>query len=195
MGHSNVSQLFSRRSVFKDKGEDADLVRACREGDRQAFDILLSRHEKTVFNTALRMVADVDDAKDVTQTVFLKAFEHLDRFDAKYKFYSWIYRIAVNESVNLLNRRNRLGPLDERLASDWRGPAQTAQDSERHRRIQEAMMQIRPDYRSVIVLRHFMDCSYRDMSQILEVPEKTIKSRLYSARQRLREILGEQGLL
>jgi len=195
MSHSSVSQLFSRRSVFKDKGEDADLVRACRKGDRQAFDVLLSRYEKTVFNAALRMVADVDDAKDVTQTVFLKAFEHLDRFDTKYRFYSWIYRITLNESVNLLNRRKKLGPLDERCASDWRGPGQTARDNELHQHIQAAMMRIQPDYRSVIVLRHFMDCSYREMSQILDVPEKTIKSRLYSARQQLREILGEQGLL
>jgi RNA polymerase sigma-70 factor (ECF subfamily) len=175
--------------------EDTDLVRACRAGHTQAFDTLLARYEKPVFNAALRMLGDEDDAKDVTQTAFLKAFEHLDRFDAKYKFYSWIYRIALNESINLLKGRKGRRPLDERWPSDWRGPEQITRDQERHRRIQEALMQIQPDYRSVIILRHFLECSYREMGQILELPEKTVKSRLYTARQRLREVLGEKGLL
>ena len=78
--------------------EDGDrlLVQRCREGDRRAFEALVGQYEKPVFNAALRMLRNPEDARDVTQTVFLKAFEHLADYDPKYRFYSWIYRIALN---------------------------------------------------------------------------------------------------
>ena len=94
---------------------DADLVQECRKGNRKAFESLLDRYEKPVYNAAFRILCSYEDAMDVTQTVFLKAFEHLDRFDPKYKFFSWIYRIAINESINLLNKRGNPEPVNDDL--------------------------------------------------------------------------------
>jgi RNA polymerase sigma-70 factor (ECF subfamily) len=87
--------------------EDGDvrLVERCRAGDKRAFESLLVRYQKPVFNAALRMLRNRDDARDVAQTVFLKAYEHLADYDPSFKFYSWIYRVAINESINVLQRR------------------------------------------------------------------------------------------
>jgi RNA polymerase sigma-70 factor, ECF subfamily len=173
--------------------EDADLVRECLEGDAGAFGALVERHQRAIFNAALRMVNDAEDAKDISQTVFLKAYENLATYDPQYKFYSWIYRIALNESINFLNRRNRSEPLDEESKSDGIGPEDSFARLELGRMVQDALMVLTPEYRAVIVLRHFMSCSYEDISQIVQVPEKTVKSRLFTARQQLKDLLSQRG--
>ena len=81
--------------------DDQTLVVRCRNGDRAAFGALVVRYQKPVYNAALRMLRDPEDARDVTQTTFLKAFARLEDFDPRFKFFSWLYRIAINESINL----------------------------------------------------------------------------------------------
>ena len=173
--------------------DDTTLMEQCTQGDRQAFETLLIRYEKPVYNAAYRMLHSRDDAQDVTQTVFLKVYENLDQYDPKYRFFSWIYRIALNESVNVLKKTNRLEALDAETISDTRGPEQQASSEQVIKGVQTALMTIKPDYRSVVVLKHFLGCSYTEISEILEIPEKTVKSRLYTARQLLREQLEQNG--
>jgi RNA polymerase sigma-70 factor, ECF subfamily len=177
--------------------EDSDglLVQRCRGGDRRAFGTLVDRYQKPVYNAALRMLRNPEDARDVAQTVFLKVFEHLADYDPKFRFYSWIYRIAINESINVLDRRQRHAPIlgdeidDRRGAEDEVGSMQTGV------RVQRALMSIKPEYRSIIVLKHFLDLSYDDIGQVLGLPEKTVKSRLFTARQLLKDVLQESGTL
>jgi len=174
------------------KPDDTDLVLRSRNGDSAAFEALLIRYEKPVYNAAYRMLMSVEDAKDVTQTVFLKAFEHLGDFDPRYRFFSWIYRIALNESVNCLNKRTRSEELARETDTETDGPDDVMEQEIRSRQIQAALMTISPEYRSVIVLKHFLDCNYLEISQILDIPEKTVKSRLYSARQLLKSELAHR---
>lgn len=174
------------------KPDDTDLVQQSRAGDDKAFETLLTRYEKPVYNAAYRMLDNADDAKDVTQTVFLKAFEHLDDFNPRYRFFSWIYRIALNESVNCLNRRSRSETLDREPETETGRPDAAMEQEIRHRQLQAALMAIKPDYRAVIVLKHLMDCNYVEISEILRIPEKKVKSRLYSGRRLLREALSHR---
>lgn len=174
--------------------DDIKLMERCSKGDRQAFEILLVRYEKPVFNAAYRMLNSPDDARDVTQTVFLKVFEHLDQYDPKYRFFSWIYRITLNESINWLKKSNRLDALDGDTADTGGGPEQEASNAQLSEGMQAALMTISPEYRAVIVLKHLLGCSYQEISEVLEIPEKKVKSRLYSARQLLQETLTERGL-
>ena len=176
-----------------DEDSDGTLVRRCCNGDKRAFEALVVRYERPVFNAALRMLHDREEARDVAQTVFLKAYEHLAKYDPKFKFYSWIYRIALNESINALQRRRRSEPLTEQELDDHDGPDDEVGNQQASRRVQAALMTLRPDYRAVIVLKHFLDSSYEDMSEILGVPDKTVKSRLFTARQALREALNGHG--
>lgn len=173
---------------------DADLVRRSRNGDRSAFEVLLRRYERPVYNAALRMLRNPEDARDVAQTVFMKVYEHLADYDPKYRFYSWIYRIAVNESLHGLDRRHRLEPMDEDATDDHPGPDDVVGEQQTCRSVQGALMHIKSEYRTVIVLKHFLGCSYHDMSEILQLPEKTVKSRLFTARQLLKEALLDRGV-
>ena len=108
------------------------------KGERTAYEALIIRYEKPVYNAAFRMLNSTEDARDVTQTVFLKVYENLDRFDPKYRFFSWIYRIAVNESINCLKQRNRTEELTSEPATQTGGPDYATDSEQRSRRIQTA---------------------------------------------------------
>ena len=169
--------------------DDATLVRRCREGDRTAFEQLVVRYQKPVFNAALRLLRDPEDARDVAQTTFLKVYERIGDYNPSFKFYSWIYRIAINESLNALGSRKPCEGFNAEEADAAPGPERQLEGQQIGRAIEEALMRIKPELRTLIVLRHFMHLSYQDMGDILLLPEKTVKSRLYSARQLLRDRL------
>lgn len=173
---------------------DQALVEQCRRGDRKALEEMVGHYEKPVFNAAYRILGNPDDAADVTQVVFMKTFERLDQYDRKYKFFSWIYRIAINEAINQLKRGKNQQPLDDTEVAGTRGPDASAEAGDLSREIQQGLMELTEDYRTVVVLRHFSECSYRQISEILQIPEKTVKSRLYSARQIMRETLQARGV-
>lgn len=172
---------------------DQALIERCQRGDRRALEELLETYQRPVYNAAFRMLGNPEDASDVTQAVFLKVFEHLDRYDPEYKFFSWIYRIAINESINQFKRAKRETELDETEPSGARGPVEEAELDADSRRVQEALMTLQEDYRMVVVLRHFSELSYREISEVLHIPEITVKSRLYTARQLLKDRLGAGG--
>lgn len=156
---------------------------------------MFSRYERPIFNTILRMVRHRDDAQDLTQTVFVKAYEQLSSYDPRFKFYSWIYRIAVNESINHLRGRGRYEPLDGEWPSDRVGPEDALAAAELGRGVQDAMMTLSPDHRAAIVLKHFVGCSYQDIAEILGIREKVVKSRLFTARRILRDVLVARGIV
>lgn len=173
---------------------DRELIDNCMNGDRRAIEGLLFKYEKPVYNAAYRMLNSSEDARDVTQTVFLKVIENLDSYDPRYKFFSWIYRIALNESINCLKKQNRLDALEREPVSDTSGPEEQTGSEQMSQGMQTALMTIKAEYRTVIVLKHFVDCSYEEIGQILNMPEKKVKSRLYTGRQLLKEALTKSGM-
>ena len=174
--------------------DDTELLQRFRKGDREAFAALVIRYQKPIYNAAFWVLRKAEDASDVTQTVFLKVVERLDDYDPNYKFFSWIYRIAVNESLNLLRRNRREEPLDDDVelpGSERNNPESRVGAAEVSRLIRSAMMRLSTKDRVVLSLRHFSECSYQEISQILELDEKTVKSRLFEARHRLRDMLKD----
>lgn len=191
----NSSQLptnFPSPSVyFKQDSDDAALVARSASGDAAAFEILVTRYERVLFSVALRMLGDYDDARDATQGAFVKAYRSAGRFDPRFRFFSWLYRILLNECLN--TRRGR--HLHEPLAADipvQGGPLETLEASERRRRVQRALLALPVEYREVIVLRHFGEMGYDDIATTLGIATKTVKSRLYTARQRLIDLLTDE---
>jgi len=175
------------------KTDDTKLIERCRSGDRKAFEALLMQYERPVFNAAYRMLNNRDDAQDITQSVFLKVFENFDQYDPSRRFFSWIYRITLNESINWKSKTNRLTPLDIETADEGKGPDQQLDTEQASQSVQAALMTLTSDYRSVVVLKHFLGCSYTEISQVLDIPEKKVKSRLYSARQQLKDALEDRN--
>lgn len=177
-----------------DTTDDSVLVRRTLNGDRSAFETIVDRYQKAIFNLAFRMAGNIQDAEDITQSAFMKAFEKLHTYDPKYKFFSWLYRIAVNESLNCIKHKKPFEALDRDMVSGERTPDQQVHADQVSRRVQKALLQLKPDYRVVIVLRHFNGLSYQEISQSIAVPVKTVKSRLFTARQMLKDLLLQQGI-
>ena len=175
-----------------DENEERVWVARCLKGDASAFEPLVARYERALFAVALRLVANYEDARDVTQNAFIRAYEHLDSFDPDRRFFSWVYRIAVNESLNL--RRSR---RPQEVLGTWiqvaGGQTEAVEAHETTARVEQALGQLSEEYREVVVLRYFADLSYEEISHAIGVPEKTVKSRLFSARQRLAGLLGQGG--
>lgn len=170
------------------------LVAACLRGDNSAFDELVERYEGPLFNAAYRITGSVDDAMDATQAAFVKAFEKLDTFNPEYRFFSWIYRIVVNQSLNLVGRRREEPGLDGELPATIRSPEVVFDGDEKARALELALLELSPEQRTVILLKHLEGFSYQEIGKLLGVSEKTVKSRLFTARRRLRLILNQRGV-
>ena len=176
-----------------DRGE-AELVRLALNGDGRAFEMLVTSYERIVYSAAYRMVGDTEDARDLTQAVFLKVYRNLRSFDPGRRFFSWIYRITINETLNFLRQRRPKQELDETLPSGVAGPDEDAHGAQVRDVVQAAMQDLPEEYRQVIMLRHFLNRSHQEMSEMLGLPEKTVKSRLYTARQLLAKALRRRGV-
>jgi RNA polymerase sigma-70 factor (ECF subfamily) len=172
--------------------QDRALVERCLEGQADAASGLVDLYQKRLFNIALRMLNNAQDAEDVTQTVFLNAFLKLRSYDPKYRFFSWIYRLTVNESLNALKRRRHTVTLDDEPGIPAAGVAGD-RAMEVEDRVGRALLGLKPDDRAVVVLRHFVFFSYEEIADVLEISVKTVKSRLFTARERLRLMLREQA--
>jgi RNA polymerase sigma-70 factor (ECF subfamily) len=170
------------------------LVERCRKGDQDAFAELVVRYQRPIYNAALWILRRPEDANDIAQIVFLKVAEQLDGYNPQFKFFSWIYRIAVNESLNMLRRNGREEALDDEIDlpdCESCNPEWQASEAQLSKRIQGALMSMATNDRMVLVLRHFSECSYQEIAEILDLDEKTVKSRLFEARQRLRNLLAD----
>jgi RNA polymerase sigma-70 factor, ECF subfamily len=177
-----------------DNETDQALVDRYRNGDSEAFSDLVVRYQRPIYNAAFWLTRRAEDASDITQTVFLRVAERLDEYDPKYKFFSWIYRIAVNESLNLLRSNRREEALDDTIDipdGDGANPEWQVGEAQVSRRIQNALMGMTTNDRTVLTLRHFSECSYQEIAQILDLDEKTVKSRLFEARHRLAVLLKD----
>lgn len=179
---------------MKQHPSDAALVRRCLRGDTRAFGTLVDRYQKVLYNVALRIVKDPDDAADIAQAVFVRAWENLKQYDPEYKFFSWIYRMTVNRSLNAAERQRRMNQID---GTDIQLKADQVDDvvaAETQEQIDEAILRLVPEDRALISLKYTAELSYRDMAFIFDINEKTVKSRLYTARQRLKDHLIAVGI-
>lgn len=187
-------QLSGARRVIVDDETDRALIERYRKGDRDAFTELVVRYQRPIYNAAFWILRRAEDAGDIAQMVFMRVAERADDYDPQYRFFSWIYRIAVNESLNLLRRNSNEDPLDEEHdipEPESANPEARLGAAERSARLKQALMSMTTMDRTVLTLRHFSECSYQEIADILEVDETTVKSRLYEARQRLRSLLDD----
>jgi RNA polymerase sigma-70 factor (ECF subfamily) len=174
---------------------DTNLVQECLAGNTRAFESLIDKYQKKIFNIVYRMTDNYDDAEDITQSVFIKVYEKLSSFNPKFKFFSWLYRIALNESLNLMNQKKRLAELDADFIINEKTPEEEYNDLELSERIQDALMEIEVEHRVLIVLKHFEGFSYQEMAFMLDISEQKVKSRLFSARQVLKNVLITRGIV
>src|SRR5262245_30780615 len=172
--------------------EDASVVTRCLDGDTAAFEVLVSRYQRVLFSLALRMLGDHADAGNATQTAFAKVFENLETYDSRHRFFSWTYRILRNECLNLIRARRHQEPLTSDVAT-LHDPLAAFEEAEQQHRVEAALRALPAHQREVLVLRHYAGRSYQEIAAALGITEKTVKSRLYTARQRLARMLCVGG--
>ena len=173
---------------------DQALLARYMRGDREAFATLVVRYQKPMYNAAFWVLRNAEDASDVTQDVFLRVAERCNDYDPKYRFFSWIYRITVNEALNFRRRQAREDELDDDVdipAAESANPEWQVAEGQQSRRVRAALMSMSTNDRMVLTLRHFSELSYEEIAQVLDIDDKTVKSRLYEARLRLRDLLRD----
>ncbi|HZK28140.1 MAG TPA: sigma-70 family RNA polymerase sigma factor [Thermoclostridium sp.] len=174
-------------------------------GDIEAFETLIQSHQKKVYNIALRMTKNPDDAQELSQDAFVRAFTSISKFRGDSKFSTWMYRITVNVCTDFLRKRNKTISLsieqgaavgeDERplqIEEDGPGPSELSEKKQLKELVRDAMDSLSDEHREVLVLRDLMDMPYKDIANTLNVNEGTIKSRINRARENLKKIITQR---
>ncbi len=186
------------------RAEDAALVRRSLDGDLSAFDDLVRRYQERIYATVYHMTANHDDANDLAQETFLKAHQALKSFKGDSGFYTWVYRIAVNKTINFLKqRKNRvqmsLNDMDFNAEHDpdlvslisEKTPRRDLDLSELQEKLNAAMLKLSEDHRLVVILHDVQGMAHEEIAKILDCNVGTVRSRLFYARQQLQGLLAD----
>jgi RNA polymerase sigma-70 factor, ECF subfamily len=194
-----VAYRLERAGEGSTAGEES-WVKASQRGDVAAFNRLVLKWERRVYNLAYRMLHDADDAAETTQEVFLKAFRGIRSFRRDSHFSTWLYRIAANQCMTRLKKRNRLPlySLDDEQSKAHLGSLLPRQESHERRfmqeetgsQIQDALARLSPDQRLIVELKFFQELTFEEISAVVEAPLSTVKSRLYQGLEVLKKRLG-----
>ena len=204
---ASVMMVMTRTNPEVDSSEESELVARAQRGAHDAFESIVSRYADRLFFVVQKIVRDPNDAEEVVQETFLKAFRNLVSFQADSALYTWLYRIAVNAAVDHSKkerRRRHLSLDDEDQGLDGAVPGDSPSPSEGSERgelvelVREGIESLPERYRIILNLREYSDLSYEQLAVVLELPKGTVESRLFRARMKLRDWLvrkwGVQGL-
>lgn len=183
---------------------DAELVSTAIGGREASFEELVRRYQRPIVSYVYRMLNDYDNSLDVTQEVFIKVYNSLDRYSCDYKFSTWLYRIAHNAAIDHLRRNsmnsqsietdNGDGTYQLQIESPNPTPEQDRERSEWRAEIESVVKELPAAYRDLILLRHSRDLSYDEIAEITDLPLGTVKNRLFRAREMMRGLLIERGI-
>ena len=182
--------------------DDRALVQRILGGDRDRFSDLVSRYEKRVINYVYRIIHRYEDAHDLTQDIFVKVYLALDRYDPKYQFSTWLFRIAQNSAIDALRKKSISevsltrqsteddpGTKEREFADDGISPYRALKNKQLSAAIDVAVGKLPADYRELIQLRHFAELSYEEIASMKKLPLGTVKNKLFRARNLLKEAL------
>jgi RNA polymerase sigma-70 factor, ECF subfamily len=185
--------------ALNDGGDDTEreireIIAQIKRGNQHAFTELVQRYQSQVASLAYRMVGDYDEAADITQDVFVKMSRNLWRYDQKKKFYTWLYRITVNASIDYMrkhkrHRHDQLDNVQENLISIDHTPENDYQRQQLNRHIRQATKTLNEKQRSAFLLRDVEGCKIDDVANIMDMPEATVRWYLHRARSRIRKEL------
>jgi RNA polymerase sigma-70 factor (ECF subfamily) len=187
LGPAGVIYQGAEELIFREV-EDRDLVAKARRGDVEAYNLLVSRWERRIYNYVLRLVGDREDALDLTQETFLKAYQNLRKLDDAGRFTPWLFRIAHNEAFSLLRKRKPEGEMPADIGRG--GLDRRLYPVELKLAVKSALARLSPEQREAVVLKIYQGFKFEEMAQVLDCPVSTIKSRLYTALDLLKTTLA-----
>ena len=183
--------------------DDRALVTRILGGDRDLFGVLMARYEKRLINYVYRITHRYEEAHDLTQEIFVKVYLALDRYDSKYQFSTWLFRIAQNSAIDALRKKSisevplsrpteeEPGGKEREFADDGISPYRALKNKQLSAAIDTAVAKLPPDYRELIQLRHFAELSYEEIASMKKLPLGTVKNKLFRARNLLKDALDE----
>jgi RNA polymerase sigma-70 factor (ECF subfamily) len=173
------------------QSQDLELTRRSQAGDTEAFGELVSKYSTKIFTMVYCIVGNENDAWDLAQEGFLKAWRSIHRFEARSSFYTWLYSITMNLTIESLRRKGRRQEveLDDAMPSFLPGPRVNCERAEIREQVNAALAQLSPEHRAVVVLKELEDMQYREIAELLSVSMGTVMSRLFYGRKRLQSIL------
>ena len=170
---------------------ESDLITQSKQGDRWAFSELVRQHRSGVINVVYRMCGDANIAEDAAQEAFIRAWQHLEKYQPKAAFRTWLYRIAINSAHNIIRKQKPTVDMENfALRDKTPGPERSVENKELAHTIQQAVLSLPEASRSVLVLREYGGLSYREIADTLGIPMGTVMSRLNYARRVLRRLLA-----
>jgi len=171
--------------------EDLELARRSQAGDTEAFGELVTKYRAKIFTMVYRMVCNENDAWDLAQEGFLKAWRSIQQFQGRSSFYTWLYSLTVNLTIDSLRRKGRRVEveLDDAVPSSLPSPRANYHRNEIRQHINAALAQLSPEHRAVIVLKEIEDLQYQEIAKILNLSIGTVMSRLFYGRKQLQSIL------
>ena len=177
---------------------EQEIIKKVKKGDLDAFGLIIQDYQSSVFNVCYRILGNPQEAEDLTQEAFLRAYRQIARFDSKRPFGPWMRTLAANLCYNHLNkaRLNRVPLEDERdkIKGDSRySPEGALEINQEHRALYQAIWKLPKTQRIALELRHFQGLSYREMAEVMKLPLNTVRSHLYRGRQKLAELLEEEN--
>lgn len=188
-----------------DRDADLALLKAVKAGDATAYRGIVEKYQNRVYSMLFGMVRNREDARDLTQDAFVKAYNNLDNFRIESSFYTWLYRIAMNLAIDFIRKRQRQGntSFEESIAAREDGgdiadihhiedPRRSLERKRLNQKIMDAMEELPEDQREAILLRELEGLSYKEISDIMGIPEGTVMSRLFYARKKLQKSLSEE---
>jgi len=187
------------RTTGRQDGDEAELLERAKKGDSDAFGTLVERYQRRVANVAFAVVHNQDDAIELAQETFVRAYENLRKFESRSSFSTWLYRIAANLAIDFWRREGRHVVLHgedaeteiQRLPAERGDSFKTASRKELSGRLSQALEELTPEHRAVILLREVEGLSYDEISEVLQCPRGTVMSRLHYARNRMRGLLKD----
>lgn len=170
---------------------EQELITKAKSGDTAAFGGLVKLYDRRVYLAAYSILRNEEESRDMVQETFIRAFRNMDRFEDGRAFYPWVHRIIRNLCYNRTqNRSYRTAALPENEpAGTIPGPEESCLSEEASREVRAAVDRLPELHREIIILKHFEDCSYKEIAEILGIPQGTVMSRLYNARKALKELL------
>jgi RNA polymerase sigma-70 factor (ECF subfamily) len=175
------------------RDDDREAVEACQRGEREAFDRLVARYQRDVYRLCYRFVNNHEDANDMAQEAFLKAFKAIGRFRGDSSFSTWIYRIAVNTCLNFrAGRRPDAQELPESLPDTAKGADESMESAEQSRRVRDAVTKLPEKQRATLILKVYHELTHQEVAAILGSSVGTVKANLFHALANLRRTLSEQ---
>lgn len=182
--------------MYNSVESDEVLIARVKKGDCEAFNPLVERYKMPLYKVLYRMVHNRDDAEDLVEEAFIKAYRAISRFDLDRSFYAWICRIAVNNAINYIKKERRgqvqsIGMVEYRLIAEKGNPVKMTREKILKERINAAIAKLPEEYRMILVLRVDDEYSYDEISNMLKIPKGTVMSRLARARQKLKKLFNE----